>query len=424
MKKRKHICAMLLFLVLCFFAITYLCRNPTEIYIQNLQQLRATLRETNDTVYAYSLKNHFAIWLHNDTIGNIPENLGPYDTYVIPTIQTLYHYDLRTKVKTKLLTTKEDTLNLKNKSIPFVFKEINHLSLTPDSMALLIGDAYLIDWPYGGRRSKIYMLPLINKNCLIEICYEEELEELSQDNAVNYFVENGSTINTSRWRGNGYIAEKRLDLPNLETGEATWEYAYKFYLYTTSGEEKPLFLYKTINFGESKEVCVSDDVYCRKENGNYYELPANILNDVNELRKSYVFAHMYEIEDVFKIAHNEILFENTFDDEKGIPAPYFKLTINSIHRSLGDSKSFILVGNGFTIITDDNRFSQLDYPHTVIIEGYVSDTELATRQIYANPLVGALFGELMTLGAMVSNISADMQLIERFLFHDVELLYY
>ena len=253
---------------------------------------------------------------------------------------------------------------------------------------------------------------------------EEELEELSQDKAVNYFVENGSTINTSRWRGNGYIAEKRLDLPNLETGEATWEYAYKFYVYTTSGEEKPLFLYKTINFGESKEVCISDDVYCRKENGNYYELPENILNDVNELRKSYVFAHMYEIEDVFKIAHNEILFENTFDDEKGIPAPYFKLTINSIHRSLGDSKSFILVGNGFTIITDDNRFSQLDYPHTVIIEGYVSDTELATRQIYANPLVGALFGELMALGAMVSNISADMQLIERFLFHDVELLYY
>lgn len=395
------------------------CGDSKEVYLQNLQELRTNLQQTNDTVYAYSLDHHFAIWLHQETIGE--------DMYDYEEVQTLYHYDLKSKVQTKLFTAKEDTLTLKNKGVPFVIKQINHLSITPDSMAVLIGDAYLL-WDDWGRRSKIYMLPLAEKNSLIELCFEEELDEISFD------VINGASIpNLPRWIGNGYVAEKNIELPTIWTGETTWKQASRLYVYTTGGEEKPLILNQSIlnketGILENQETCVSDKAYCQSENGQWYEIPANILEDAVELRKHYVFAHMYQIEDVFKIAKNEVMFDNTFGKKGGNSPSYFELTLKSIQKSRENPNNYIIIGDGFAMMTDEKQFAQLNYPHKVIIEGYVSDVERAKRLLRSNPLATYYLGGLMALGAMTPNGSAamqDMQVMdERFEFTNVKLLYY
>ena len=390
------------------------CDNSKEICLHNLEQLRTTLKQTNDTVYAYSLQNHFAIWVHEEITN---ENM-----YYPEKVQTLYHYDLKSNVQTKLLTTNEDTLILKNKGVPFVMRDINYLSISPDSMAILIGDAYLI-WNNYGRRSKIYMLPLAEKNSLIELGFEEYLDRVSLD------VENGRSVNVQRWFGGGYIAMKSYDLPTMQTSEATWTRANSFYIYTTCGEEKPLILNQTnLDMLSSSEICVSDIVYSQNNEGEWYEIPANIIDDPVALWKHYVLSHAYQIEDVFNVANNEVMFDNMFTKQEDNSTCYFELTLNSIQRSRENPKDYIIIGNGFSIMTSDSRFAQLDYPHKVIIEGYVCDMERVKRKLRANPLASILLGGLMSIAAIIPEGNASMEdlllMDERFIFEDVRLLFY
>ena len=48
------------------------CGDSKGAYLKNLQQLRETLAQSNDTVYGYSLEKHYAVWIHqqpkNDNI--------------------------------------------------------------------------------------------------------------------------------------------------------------------------------------------------------------------------------------------------------------------------------------------------------------------------------------------------------------------
>ena len=251
---------------------------------------------------------------------------------------------------------------------------------------------------------------------------------------MSFDVVNGPSIpNLPRWRGNGYVADKNIELSGIWTGEATWQQASRLYVYTTGGEEKPLILNQSIlnketGILENQETCVSDKAYCQSENGQWYEIPANILEDAVELRKHYVFAHMYRIEDVFKMAKNEVMFDNTFGKKEGNSPCYFELTLKSIQKSRENPNNYIIIGDGFAMMTDEKRFAQLDYPHKVIIEGYVSDVERAKRLLRSNPMATYYLGGLMALGAMTPNGSAameDMQAMdERFEFTNVKLLYY
>ena len=79
-------------------------------------------------------------------------------------------------------------------------------------------------------------------------------------------------------------------------------------------------------------------------------------------------------------------------------------------------------------MTSDSRFAQLDYPHKVIIEGYVCDMERVKRKLRANPLASILLGGLMSIAAITPEGNASMEdlllMDERFIFEDVRLLFY
>lgn len=382
------------------------CSNSKEAYLKNLQELRTNLQQTNDTVYAYSLENHFAIWLHQETIGE--------DMYDYEEVQTLYHYDLKSKAQTKLFTVKKDTMTLKNKGVPFVMREINHLSITPDSMAILIGDAYLT-WDDWGRRSKIYMLPLTEKNSLIELCFEEELDE-----SISFDIKGGAHIGPlSRWDGNGYIAWKRTELPTFIDDEKAWKFANQLYRYTTSGKEEALIL---------GDLTISDSAYCLNEDGNYTELSSQIISNMEELRREYVLANKYRIEDLFKITKNEILFDNTFGTGKNKKVCYFELILKKVQQSRDNPKNYIVKGDGFHFITDEKLFTQFEYPKQVIIQAYVADRERALRELQSNPFAAYLIGGLMGIASITPNGNAALadinEMDERFVLSNVKLLYY
>lgn len=382
------------------------CSNSKETYLKNLQELRTNLQQTNDTVYTYSLENHFAIWLHQETIGE--------DMYDYEEVQTLYHYDLKSKVQTKLFTVKEDTMTLKNKGVPFVMKEINHLSITPDSMAILIGDAYLT-WNDWGRRSKIYMLPLTEKKSLIELCFEEELDE-----DISFDIKGGAHIGPlPRWNGNGYIAWKRTELPTFIDDEKAWKFANQLYRYTTNGEEEPLAL---------GDLTISDSAYCLNEDGNYTELSSQILSNTDELRREYVLANKYRVEDLFKITKNEILFDNTFGTGKNKKICYFELILKKVQQSRDNPNNYIVKGDGFHFVTDEKLFTQFEYPKQVIIQAYVADRERSLRELQSNPFAANLISGLMGIASITPNGSAALadinEMDERFVLSNVELLYY
>lgn len=382
------------------------CSNSKETYLKNLQELRTNLQQTNDTVYTYSLENHFAIWLHQETIGE--------DMYDYEEVQTLYHYDLKSKVQTKLFTVKEDTMTLKNKGVPFVMKEINHLSITPDSMAILIGDAYLT-WNDWGRRSKIYMLPLTEKKSLIELCFEEELDE-----DISFDIKGGAHIGPlPRWNGNGYIAWKRTELPTFIDDEKAWKFANQLYRYTTNGEEEPLAL---------GDLTISDSAYCLNEDGNYTELSSQILSNTDELRREYVLANKYRVEDLFKIIKNEILFDNTFGTGKNKKICYFELILKKVQQSRDNPNNYIVKGDGFHFVTDEKLFTQFEYPKQVIIQAYVADRERSLRELQSNPFAANLISGLMGIASITPNGSAALadinEMDERFVLSNVELLYY
>lgn len=382
------------------------CSNSKETYLKNLQELRTNLQQTNDTVYTYSLENHFAIWLYQETIGE--------DMYDYEEVQTLYHYDLKSKVQTKLFTVKEDTMTLKNKGVPFVMREINHLSITPDSMAILIGDAYLT-WDDWGRRSKIYMLPLTEKKSLIELCFEEELDE-----DISFDIKGGAHVGPlPRWNGNGYIAWKRTELPTFIDDEKAWKFANQLYRYTTNGEEEPLAL---------GDLTISDSAYCLNEDGNYTELSSQILSNTDELRREYVLANKYRVEDLFKITKNEILFDNTFGTGKNKKICYFELILKKVQQSRDNPNNYIVKGDGFHFVTDEKLFTQFEYPKQVTIQAYVADRERSLRELQSNPFAANLISGLMGIASITPNGSAALadinEMDERFVLSNVELLYY
>lgn len=382
------------------------CSNSKETYLKKLQELRTNLQQTNDTVYTYSLENHFAIWLYQETIGE--------DMYDYEEVQTLYHYDLKSKVQTKLFTVKEDTMTLKNKGVPFVMREINHLSITPDSMAILIGDAYLT-WDDWGRRSKIYMLPLTEKKSLIELCFEEELDE-----DISFDIKGGAHVGPlPRWNGNGYIAWKRTELPTFIDDEKAWKFANQLYRYTTNGEEEPLAL---------GDLTISDSAYCLNEDGNYTELSSQILSNTDELRREYVLANKYRVEDLFKITKNEILFDNTFGTGKNKKICYFELILKKVQQSRDNPNNYIVKGDGFHFVTDEKLFTQFEYPKQVTIQAYVADRERSLRELQSNPFAANLISGLMGIASITPNGSAALadinEMDERFVLSNVELLYY
>lgn len=384
------------------------CGDSKGAYLKNLQQLRETLAQSNDTVYGYSLEKHYAVWIHqqpkNDNIFH-EEGEG---------FQTLYYYDLKSKEQTKLFTVNEDTFHIKNIGAPIILKDINFLTFSPDSSALLISDAYRL-WGDDGRRSKVYMLPLGKKDILVELCYEEDINE-----DISFDIKGGAHVGPlPRWNGNGYIAWKRTELPTFIDDEKAWKFANQLYRYTTNGEEEPL---------ELSDITISDNAYCLNEDGIYTELSSQILNNPDELRREYVLANKYRIEDLFKIAKNEILFDNTFGTSEDKKVCYFELTLRKVLQSRDNPKNYIVKGDGFHFVTNEKLFTQFEYPRQVIIQAHAADRERAIRELQSNPFAAYLMGGLMGIASMTPNGSAalaDMnEMDERFVLSYVELLYY
>ena len=102
-------------------------------YSSALAELREELKQTNDTIYAYSVKNHYALWIHTDKPNEQVE--GPSDG-----IYSLYYYDLETKVKERLFTTRQDSLKLMPTNEKHVVDTYFQLHFSEDSCALIIED--------------------------------------------------------------------------------------------------------------------------------------------------------------------------------------------------------------------------------------------------------------------------------------------
>lgn len=124
------------------------CKNEADM-LQTLNDLKKELAQTNDTLIGYSLKEDYALWLHEDEPKN--EESDEPD----PGKQTLYKCTLSDGERTKLFTTNKDSIKVLIYDDKHVtIDRITNWKFTPDSAALIIEDGW------NGRYFFTYMMPL------------------------------------------------------------------------------------------------------------------------------------------------------------------------------------------------------------------------------------------------------------------------
>ena len=133
--------------MLCSLLFTS-CKNEADM-LQTLNDLKKDLAQTNDTLIGYSLKEDYALWIHEDK----PQNEGRDEPD--PGMQTLYKCTLSDGERTKLFTTNKDSIKVLIYGDKHVtIDRITNWKFTPDSLALIIEDGW------NGRFFYTYMMRL------------------------------------------------------------------------------------------------------------------------------------------------------------------------------------------------------------------------------------------------------------------------
>ncbi len=337
------------------------CKNEMD----TLQSLKDELAQTGDTLIGYSLKEHYAMWIHEDkpmsAEGEIPD----------AGMQSLYICDLSNGERTRIFTTNKDSVTLN----PYADKQVCLESITawrftPDSLALIIEDGY------NGRYFYTYMLPVKGK----------ELFDLGVDGIPDDQVLKSGKIPVKE---TGYLFETEDYDDGMEGLTTGWSYL-RNYCYNTQGE--------LLSSDDSISV-FPDDPGCTMFNTEF-RAHAGMEESPEKLKIELYRNSAYRIGDVERIAKNEVKFERTFKGTFRL----FELKVesmqlvNDLDRWDGQgnpAKRYRLDGENFSIYTDDDRAADVDYPSWVIIAAQAHDI----RHLGYNPFAGMLMGVFNAQGA-------------------------
>ena len=348
--------------------------------------MRIDLKQTNDTVYAYSMKNHYALWIHTDKPNTQTE--GPSDG-----IYSLYYCDLETGIKEKLFTTGTDTLIVMPNLEKHVVYNPFTLHFSEDSCALILEDGAYVTSNF------IALYPLVNS-----------------DRKTLYFLSYGDL-------------EDVKQAPNLYKGREFTKLSYGDYLPSMQLEEAdiswpPSTCWRDVIYNTKGEITSSEFEYYTRY-GNYamrefkdFPISPSILHNPAQLAKYLISTRAYTIDDLYQLYNNRIKFRQVFGNEKDKKQEFFLLNVLQVDEAEFDDESVLLVkGDGFTIITKDMKFAELTYPAEVTIRSNLIEMNVF-QEILSNPYF-PMFGLMVpNMNTFFSNLEGD------FVFGTGELLFY
>ncbi|HIZ32454.1 MAG TPA: hypothetical protein H9814_02740 [Candidatus Bacteroides merdigallinarum] len=362
-------------------------------YTQALSQLREELKQTNDTVYAYSMGNHYALWIHTDQPNTQTD--GPSDG-----VYSLYYYDLETKTKEKLFTTGKDSLTLMPANEKHVVYNPVRLSFSEDSCALIIQDGTYVTSNF------IALYPLVDS-----------------DRKTLYFLSNSELQDVRQ-------------APNLYKGREYAELSYgdfQPYMQLRGADISwpPSSCWRNVYYNTKGKIDSCDTVYYAKY-GNYAmrefkDIPirASMLHNSAWLAQYVISTKAYTIDKLYQLYNNRIQFNQLFgkaSDGEDSKQEYFVLDVLQVEETKMNNESFLLVkGDDFTIISQDLGFADLTYPTEVVIRATLTSMD-SYREVFSNPYASymfSLFGELDP--GLISSLS---KLEGDFVFRNGELLFY
>lgn len=364
----------------------FLLSSCAKDYTKALSQLRVDLKQTNDTVYAYSMKNHYALWIHTDKPNTQTD--GPSDR-----VYSLYYCDLETGIKEKLFTTGTDTLIVMPNNVKHVVYNPVNLHFSEDSCALIIEDGAYVTTNF------ISLYPLVDS-----------------DRKTLYFLAYGDL-------------EDVKQAPNLYKGQEFTKLSYGDYLPAVQLEGAdiswpPTHCWRDVIYNTKGEITSYDSEYYTRY-GNYamrefqdFPISASILHDPAQLSKYLISTRAYTIDDLYQLYNNRIKFRQVFGSEEDKKQEFFLLNVLQVDEAEFDDESVLLVkGDGFTIITKDMKFADLTYPAEVTIRSNLIEMSVF-QEIVSNPYF-PMFGLMIpNMTSFFSNLEGD------FVFGTGELLFY
>lgn len=359
------------------------CKTSHDPYV-SLAQLQDSLKQGGDSISFYCIKEKYAVWIHDE------EEID--DTFGLP-LQSLYYYDLGTKVRTKLFTTQRDSVYLlPDKSKSLMMWGIGAIASSNDSLALLINDF----------EGDILMIPTRKIDSVSVLVLGNHIIDLPENDDIPLEDLQAYTFSSYEASEGEYYAMEYVEIPqtNQQGYDTSWKVQKKL-IYTTTGEYVRTHPQATIYLGNGKEP---------------FEIPVEMLDDQAEVKKEIIVHLAYHINDLYTLANNAIQFEETFNNSyTPDKLHYFALRVNAIQEipdmdnrdSNGNyGKRLRVDGEDFSIYTTDRSFANLSYPCQIIIQAKVHDLEKRMNGFFG------LFG-----GGLGLNTDA------RFSFTKAQLLY-
>lgn len=332
MKATKRLCK-----ALCIGAMACMVASCGHDYSKELARLRTELQATGDTVLAWSMKNHYALWIHTDRPHTEPE--GPSNA-----VYSLYYYDLKAGSKEKLFTTRKDSLTWvggadweKKHVVDTYFR----LHFSPDSCALVVEDGTYVT------SNCIYLYPL-----------------MEGDRKTAYLLSYGNVEDVSdepnRYKAKAYVPLLYdREALSLQGADINWppSTAWREITYDTSG--------KVVEEGESYYVNIGS--YAGREY-KPVEISPYEISRPEELAAALISYSAYDMGDVYSLSHNAVQFDHAFGN--GLKEQFFSLYVEQLQTlDTPDGTVLCLVGDGFVAYSTDWRFADLSYPAGLTAKG-------------------------------------------------------
>lgn len=303
--------------------------------LQTLNNLKKDLAQTNDTLIGYSLKEDYALWIHEDKPMDKDKDSNPG-------MQTLYKCTLSDGERTKLFTTNKDSIKVLIYDDKHVtIDRITDWKFTPDSAALIIEDGW------NGRYFFTYMMRL-NKD--FEGVYDMGVdgipEKINFDSIPVYVTYN--LIETKDIDGDGYV---------------TWDYERK-YAVSSDGSKRTPNDYATIY--PNTATSGFDEVKIRTSS---HDTPDDIKNKFFEKLT-------IKAKELKELAKNQVKFEKTFEGKRCL----FDFKVENLTYSddwFSEKRIYkleVIDDNSFEslkVTTTDPNAANLEIPARVIIAANV-----------------------------------------------------
>ena len=251
------------------------CKNEADM-LQTLNDLKKELAQTNDTLIGYSLKEDYALWIHEDEPKN--EKSDEPD----PGKQTLYKCTLSDGERTKFFTTDKDSIKvLINDDKHVTIDRITNWKFTPDSLALIIEDGW------NGRYFFTYMMPL-NKDFkgVYDMGMDGIPEKINCDSIPVYVT---------------YDLIETRDIDGY--GDITWNYVRK-YAVSSDGSKKIANDYATIY--PNTATSGFDEVKVR----------TSLHDTPDDIKHKFLENLTIKIKELKEVAKNQVKFEKTFEGKR------------------------------------------------------------------------------------------------------------